>query len=154
MYERANAYYEYFAGGTLDMTRCRYEQVDAKSTRVTGQVFLPTAGRTKVKLEGSGKVGERFIGIVGIRDPYSIRNIDRVIGWARSQVEERFAGKPYQLFYNIYGKNGVMGDLEPVREIRSHELCVIVEGVAPTREMAEEVTLIGSRRSSTRGCPK
>jgi len=25
-----------------------------------------------------------------------------VIGWARSQVEERFAGKPYQLFYNIY----------------------------------------------------
>ena len=33
-----------------------------------------------------------------------------------------------------------------MREIRSHELCVIVEGVAPTREMAEEVTLIGSRQ--------
>ena len=146
MYERSNAFYEYFAGGTLDMTGCRYEQVDPKSTRATGQVFVPTVGRTKVKLEGSGKVGERFIGIVGIRDPYSIRNIDRVIGWARSQVEERFAGKPYQLFYNIYGKNGVMGDLEPVREIRSHELCVIVEGVAPTKEMAEEVTLIGSRQ--------
>ena len=73
MYERSNAYYEYFAGGTLDMTGCRYEQVDPKTTRVTGQVFVPTVGRTKVKLEGSGKVGERFIGIVGIRDPYSIQ---------------------------------------------------------------------------------
>jgi hypothetical protein len=146
MYERSNAYYEYFAGGTLDMTDCRYEQVDAKSTRVTGQVFHPTQGRIKVKLEGSGKIGERFIGIVGIRDPYTIRNIDRVIDWARSQVEERFSGKPYQLHYTIYGKNGVMGDLEPVREIRSHELGVVVEGIAPTREMAEEVALIGSRQ--------
>ncbi len=146
MYERANAYYEHFAGGTLDMTHCRYEQVDEKSTRVTGQVFHPTKGRIKVKLEGSGKVGERYIGIVGIRDPYTIRHIDQVIGWARSQVEERLAGKPYQLHYTIYGKNGVMGDLEPVREIRSHELGVVVEGIAPTREMAEEVALIGSRQ--------
>lgn len=146
MYERSNAYYEYFAGGTLDMTGCRYEQLDAKSTRVTGQVFHPTHGRVTVKLEGSGKIGERFIGIVGIRDPYTIRNIDRVIDWARSQVEERFSGKPYQLHYTIYGKNGVMGDLEPVREIRSHELGVVVEGIAPTREMAEEVALIGSRQ--------
>jgi hypothetical protein len=146
MYERSNAYYEHFAGGVLDMTGCRYEQVDAKSTRVTGQVFKPIEGRVKVKLEGSGKIGERFIGIVGIRDPYTIRNIDRVIGWARSQVEERFSGKPYHLHYTIYGKNGVMGDLEPVREIRSHELGVVVEGIAPTREMAEEVALIGSRQ--------
>jgi hypothetical protein len=146
MYERSNPFYEYFAGGTLDMTNCKYEQYDEKTTRITGQVFIPTQGKIKVKLEGSGKIGERYIGIVGIRDPYSIKNIDQVIGWARSQVEEKFAGKKYQLFYNIYGKNGVMGDLEPVREIKSHELCIVVEGVAPTKEMAEEVTLIGSRQ--------
>jgi len=146
MYERSNAFYEHFAGGTLDMTGCRYEQVDEKSTRVTGQRFLASADGIRVKLEGSGRVGERFIGIVGIRDPYSIRHIDQVIGWARSQVEERFAGRPYELYYHVYGRNGVMGELEPVREIRSHELCIVVEGVAPTAEMAEEVTLIGSRQ--------
>jgi len=146
MYERSNPFYEYFAGGTLDMTNCKYEQYDEKTARITGQVFIPTQGKIKVKLEGSGKIGERYLGIVGIRDPYSIRNIDKVIEWARSQVEERFSGKEYQLFYNIYGKNGVMGDLEPVKEIKSHELCVIVEGVAPTKGMAEEVTLIGSRQ--------
>ena len=146
MYERSNAYFESFAGGTLDMTHCRYEQYDEKTTRITGQVFVPIKGKIKVKLEGSGKIGERFIGIVGIRDPYTIRNIDKVIEWARSQVEERFAGKTYQLFYHIYGKNGVMGDLEPVKEIRSHELCIVTEGVASTKEIAEEVTLIGSRQ--------
>jgi hypothetical protein len=39
-----------------------------------------------------------------------------------------------------------MGNLEPIREIRSHELCIIVEGIAPSKEMAEEVTMIGTRQ--------
>ncbi|MDI7259610.1 MAG: acyclic terpene utilization AtuA family protein [Thermodesulfobacteriota bacterium] len=146
MYERSNPFYEYFAGGMLDMTHCNYEQVDEKTTRITGQKFIHSQGKIKVKLEGSGKVGERYIGIVGIRDPYTILNIDKVIQWAQSQVEERFSNKGYQLYYKIYGKNAIMGEMEPVKEIKSHELCIIVEGVAPTKEMAEEVTLIGSRQ--------
>ena len=146
MYERSNAFYEYFAGGMLDMTNCRYEQFDEKTTRTTGQIFVPIQGRIKVKLEGARKLGERFIGIAGIRDPYTIKNIDKVVDWARSQVKERFAGKDYQLYYHIYGKNGVMGALEPIKEIKSHELCIVVEGVAPTKEVAEEVALIGCRQ--------
>ena len=39
-----------------------------------------------------------------------------------------------------------MGELEPLRNRLSHELCVVVQGVAPTREMAEEVTMTGSRQ--------
>ncbi len=146
MYERSNPFFEYVAGGMLDMTDCVYEQYDEKTTRITGPKFVPVQGRIKLKLEGSGKVGERFIGIAGVRDPYTISNIDQVIKWARSQVEERFAGKKYQLYYKIFGKNGVMGDLEPVKEIRSHELCIVVEGIAPTKEMAEEITMIGTRQ--------
>ena len=146
MYERDNPFYEYVAGGMLDMTECVYEQYDEKTTKITGPRFLPVTGKIKVKLEGSGKDGERFIGIAGIRDPYSIANIDKVIAWARAQVEERFGARGYQLFYRVYGQNGVMGELEPIREIRSHELCIIVEGVAPSKEMAEEVTMIGTRQ--------
>src|SRR5207302_4402875 len=41
MYERSNPYFEYVAGGTLDMSECRYEQVDAQTTRVAGAQFLP-----------------------------------------------------------------------------------------------------------------
>lgn len=146
MYERSNPYYEYFAGGHLDMRECVYQQYDEKTTRITGMKFVPIQGKIKVKLEGSGKVGERYIGIVGVRDPYTIRNIDKVIEWAKSQAEERIPGKEYKLYYRIYGKNGVMGDLEPIKEIRSHELGIVVEGVAPTKEVAQEVTLIGARQ--------
>lgn len=146
MYERTNPFYEYVAGGMLDMTNCKYEQYDEKTCRITGQKFMPIEGKVKVKLEGSGKLGERFIGIAGIRDPYSIKNIDKVIEWARSQVRERFGDSGYELNYRIYGKNGVMGDLEPVKEIKSHELGIIVEGVASTVEMAQEVTMIGTRQ--------
>ena len=37
MYERSNPYYERVAGGTLDMSECRYEQVSEKTTRITGR---------------------------------------------------------------------------------------------------------------------
>ena len=146
MYERSNPYFEYVAGGMLDMTKCNYEQYDEKTCRITGAEFVPIAGKTKVKLEGSGKVGERYIGLAGIRDPYTIKHIDEVIAWSKAQVEERFAGKDYQISFRIFGKNGVMGDLEPIKETKSHELLVIVEGVAGTKEIAREVTMIGTRQ--------
>jgi hypothetical protein len=146
MYERSNPYYEHVAGGMLDMKDCVYEQYDEKTCRITGAKFVPVEGKIKVKLEGSGKVGERYLGMAGVRDPYTIKHIDEVIKWAKDQVEERFAGKEYQLSYRIFGKNGVMGDLEPVKESKSHELMIIVEGVAPTKEVAEEVAMIGMRQ--------
>src|SRR5438045_6289545 len=131
MYERSNPYFEYVAGGTLDMSQCRYEQVDARTTRVTGAQFRP-ADEFRVKLEGAGKIGERYVGLVGIRDPYTIAHVDDVIEWARTQVRERFGDTGYELHYIVYGRNGVMGDLEPNKKRPVHELCVLVQGVAPS----------------------
>lgn len=146
MYERSNPFFEYVAGGMMDMTNCVYEQYDEKTCRITNPRFYPIEGKVKVKLEGAGKVGERYIGIAGIRDPYTIKNIDKVVEWAKSQARERFGDSGYELSYRIYGKNGVMGDLEPVKEIKSHELGIVVEGIAPTKEMAQELTMIGTRQ--------
>lgn len=145
MYERSNPFYEYVAGGRLDMTDCLYKQVDEKTTRITGAVFEP-AERIRVKLEGAGKVGERYVGLAGIRDPYTIAHVDEVIAWAREQVTERFGENGYELYYNVFGRDGVMGALEPLRDRSGHELCVVVQGVAPTREMAEEVCMTGTRQ--------
>jgi hypothetical protein len=145
MYERSNPFDEFVAGGRLDMSNCRYEQYDDKTTRITGPRFIPS-DEFRVKLEGSGKVGERFIGMVGIRDPYTIAHIDQVIQWARDQVKEKFSESGYELYYHVYGKNGVMGEMEPLKDVRSHELCVVVQGIAPTKEMAEEVCMTGTRQ--------
>jgi hypothetical protein len=145
MYERANPYYEHVAGGTLDMSDCRYEQVAERTTRITGARFL-RAPEFRVKLEGAGKVGERYVGMVGIRDPYTIAHVDDVMGWARQQVRERFGDTGYELHYTVYGRDGVMGELEPLRHRPAHELCILVQGVAPTLSMAEEVCMIGTRQ--------
>jgi hypothetical protein len=145
MYERSSPYFEHVAGGTLDMSECRYEQVSEKTTRITGARFKPSA-EFRVKLEGAGKVGERYVGMVGIRDPYTIRNVDQVIEWARAKVRERFGERGYELYYTVYGRNGVMGELEPFKDRPAHELCILVQGVAPSAEMAEEVCMTGTRQ--------
>jgi len=145
MYERANPFFEHVAGGVLDMTGCRYEQVDERTTRVTGFTFRRDAVY-RIKLEGAGKVGERAVAIAGIRDPYTIRNIDAVVGWARAKVGERWGepGARYQLYYHLYGRDGVMGPWEPQRT-PGHELCVVVEAVAPRWEDAEVICALGTR---------
>ncbi|MBN6885097.1 acyclic terpene utilization AtuA family protein [Cytobacillus horneckiae] len=146
MYERANPYYEYFAGGMLDMTNCKYEQYDEKTTRITGQKYTPIKGDVKVKIEGAGRVGEKYIGIAGVRDPYTIKHIDKVITLCKEQVEAEFPNINYHLNFRIFGKDGVMGEMEPIQEIKSHELCIIVEGIAETKEIAEAITLMGTRQ--------
>ena len=145
MYERSNPYYEYFLGGHIDMSQCVYEQFDERTTRVTGPKFIP-AKELRVKLEGSGKVGERYVGMAGVRDPYTISRIDEVIAWATAAVRERFGDSGYQLTYTVYGRDGILGELEPNRNKPAHELCIVVQGVAPTKEMAEEVCMIGTRQ--------
>ena len=145
MYERANPFYEYFLGGHIDMSRCRYEQYDGRTARVTGPTYVP-ASELQVKLEGAGKIGERYVGIVGIRDPHTIVNIDRVTSWARQQVAESFAETGYELHFRIYGRNAILGDREPLKVRPGHELGVVVQGVAPTKAMAEEVCMIATRQ--------
>ena len=59
---------------------------------------------------------------------------------------ERFGDAGYELHYIVYGRDGVMGELEPLRDRPAHELCIVVQGIAPTAEMAEEVCMIGTRQ--------
>jgi acyclic terpene utilization AtuA family protein len=145
MYERADPFTEYVLGGRLDMSGCAYEQYDERTCRVTGSRFIPDH-EWRVKLEGAGKLGERYVGMVGVRDPYTIASIDGVIDWARSQARERFGESGYELHYNVYGRDGVMGALEPLRDKPAHEICVVVQGIAATRELAEEVCVTGLRQ--------
>lgn len=144
MYERSDPFVEQLPGGAIQMEGCEYEAIDDTRTRVSGSTFDRDEEYT-LKLEGAGKVGERCFMIVGIRDPYLVDNLDTVVEWSREKVAERFDEGEYELHYHIYGKNGVMGDLEPETEIRSNEVGVVVEGLAPTREMAEELTNLAGR---------
>src|SRR5262249_21341378 len=145
MYERANPYFEHVAGGTLDMSECRYEQISEKTTRITGARFKPAA-EFRVKLEGAGKVGERYVGLVATRHRTPTARAEAVSVGARQKVRNRFGDDVYEPNYIVYGRDGVMAELEPMKRRPAHELCILVQGVAPTAAMAEEVCMIGTRQ--------
>lgn len=149
LYENADPFKLVECSGTLDLTHSRHEAVSERSVKVSGSEFIP-AQRYTVKLEGAEKAGYQSILIGSIRDPFIIRQID---DWT-ARLEEKIHGRvtmvygsklkreDYLLFIRIYGKNGTMGALEPVKEIRSHELCLSFEVTAPTQEIASTIASI------------
>ena len=139
MYERENPYYEYTLGGMLDMRNCRYEQFDERTCRISGAAWVP-AKELRVKLEGAKKIGERYMGFVGIRDPHIVRHVDHAIEWVRASVAKRFGGDGYELYFHVFGKNGVLKELEPVKDAHPHEVGIVVEGLAATDELAAKIT--------------
>ncbi|HEX3032908.1 MAG TPA: acyclic terpene utilization AtuA family protein [Bacillota bacterium] len=140
LYEKTNPYYLPGPGGTLDLTGTKFHQVNDRVVKVTGSRFVP-AEKYTVKLEGVKRIGCRTVSIAGTRDPIMISKIGEIIEGVRERVRDNFreAGLDYYLDFRLYGKNGVMGELEPVREITSHELGIIIEAVAADQETANTV---------------
>ena len=93
-----------------------------------------------MKIEGAKKIGERYMGVVGLRDPHVVCNVDAAIQWCRSAVANRFGNERYEIYFHVFGRDGVLKELEPVRETKAHELGIVVEGVAATDALAEKIT--------------
>jgi hypothetical protein len=144
MYERETPFFEHTLGGLLDMRQCHYEAFDGRSTRISGARFVPDAVLS-VKLEGARKVGERYIGIAAIRDPHVIRNLDAAISWSRSAAAKTFAGIAYELHYHVFGRDGVLKEMEPLRHVTPHEVCIVVEGLAQTEALAHRLVDFATR---------
>ncbi len=138
LYEKSNPYFLPGPGGRLDLTKTVFEQLPGGKVRVSGTTFTPTDGYF-VKLEGARLIGYRTISIAGVRDPIMIGQIDEVIAGVKERVEDNFQElQDYQLHVHCYGKNGVMGALEPHPE-PGHELGLVIEAVASTQEVADTI---------------
>ncbi|RWB70022.1 MAG: acyclic terpene utilization AtuA family protein [Mesorhizobium sp.] len=148
LYEKSDPYHLPGPGGSLDLTQTCFEQLDEHRVRVSGSRFSPT-GRYAVKLEGASPKGFRTVAIAGARDPVFIAQIDTIIDAARRRVADNFAQVPesaYRLIVRVYGRDGVMGELEPQKTITSHELCLVIEAVAETQALAD--TICGFARAT------
>lgn len=148
LYEKRDPCKLHGPGGLLDLTKTRFTQLDEHRVKVTGSKFIPDKKYT-IKLEGAKLVGYRTISIAGTRDPIMILQIDKILETIKDMVKSNFTdlnNDDYQLLFKIYGKNGVMGELEPEKEIKSHELGIIIEVVANTQELAN--TICSFARSS------
>lgn len=151
LYEKSNPFELPGPGGTLHLKGTIFEQVSDRRVRVKGSTFFP-AKKYCVKLEGVSMAGYRTVAIAGCRDPVMIKGIEAVIEQVRERVDDNFSGAGFKYFldFKVYGRNGVMGALEPEKSTASHELGIIIEAVAETQELAD--TICGFARSTMMHC--
>lgn len=130
-------------GGMLDTSNCKFEQLTEKSVRVSGMEWKPADVYT-IKLEGVRRTGYKAITICATRDPILISGIDAYLKAARVIIEEKttaFGVKQdeYQLAIRSYGRDGVMGEREPLRDQTGHEMCFVAEVIAASQDVANAV---------------
>lgn len=140
LYEKTNPYILPGPGGVLDLTHTKFEQETDRIVKVTGSRFVPSDKYT-IKLEGAKKIGYRTVSIAGTRDPVMISKIDDIILGVRERVNDNFKDAKFEFYldFKVYGKNGVMGALEPEKNMASHELGIIIEAVSDTQSTANTI---------------
>jgi len=146
LYENADPFRLVECSGTVDLTDSEYEAVTERKVKVSGSRFLPAA-RYTVKLEGAELAGYQSVVIGSVRDPLIIGQIDDWLARLRVRIDDRVASiygerlprDRFTLNIRVYGRDGTMGALEPVKEIRGHELCLIFEVTAPSQELASSI---------------
>jgi hypothetical protein len=149
LYENSNPFRLVECSGTLNLSDSRYEALTHWAVKVSGSTFIP-AERYTVKLEGAELVGYQSVVIGSVRDPFIIRQIDDWISRLTERIhirvaavyQDRLSRADYVLNFRIYGKDGTMGPLEPVKQIASHELCLLIEATAATQELASSIAEI------------
>lgn len=149
LYENADPYLHRECSGTLDLSRSVFEAVDERCVRVTGSAFIPAPEYT-VKLEGATLVGYQSIMVGGIRDPFILKQLDSWLEgvWetihksANALLGDQMSQNDYHLMFHVYGRDGVMGALEPKRDVVPHEVGIVVEATAPTQELATKLAVL------------
>lgn len=143
LYEKADPYLLHGPGGCLDLRRTTFQELGNGTVKVGGSRFAPSS-RYAVKLEGVRVAGYRTICVAGCRDPRMIADIDQILAAARSEVGHILGEDDLESRLNVrvYGKNGVMGALEPRRSSRAHELGLLIEAVGNTQEHASTLCAV------------
>jgi hypothetical protein len=145
LYENADPYLHVESSGTLDLTESQFEAVPG-GVRITGSAFHEASAYT-VKLEGAELAGYQTIVVGGVRDPTIIRQLDswlegirrRIDGAAKNVFGADLKTDSYKIVFHVYGRDAVMGALEPQRNNLPHEVGIVLEATAATQAMATKL---------------
>ncbi|MDQ2874893.1 MAG: DUF1446 domain-containing protein [Actinomycetota bacterium] len=125
--------------GVLDVRDCTYTAVDERTVRVAGSRHIGAS--PTLKLEGAAVAGYRATFIGGVRDPILIAQLGTFLPAVEKRVAALFpdlASGTARLTFHVYGRNAVMGDLEPSTQV-PHEVGILGEVTAPTQEQAKAI---------------
>lgn len=146
LYENADPFLITEPDGTLDTHGSTYEALDERAVRVSGSRFIPS-GRLTIKLEGAESAGCQVIIVGGVREPYILRQLDHWLDAMRerfaARVQEIFGGRvgpdDYDIHVRVYGRDGVMGRLEPHADRMGHEVGLLFTVTAPDETAVETI---------------
>jgi hypothetical protein len=140
-YERSDPYGEENPGFRLDISNAKYEQYDDATVKVSGSRKIPRPYTLKV--EGVKVAGYRTICVSGIRDPHLMESLDwflkDTVGYVQKKHAEYEWRKDYELYFRVYGKDAVLGRVEPIKKTASHEFGLIIESLARTQPVANAI---------------
>jgi Acyclic terpene utilisation family protein AtuA len=156
LYENANPFLLTEPSGVIDTQYADYVANSERSVRVSGSRFTEAKEYT-IKLEGAQLVGYQTAVIGGIRDPRIIRSLDSLLPKAKDYFDARIAdlfpgqlsSDDYDISYRIYGRDAVMGLLEPLRDSQTaYEVGVLITITAPSQELANKIATLVSHVSA------
>ena len=149
LYENPSAFRLVEPSGVLDTGKATYEAINSRAVRVEGSNFIP-ASKYSIKLEGARLAGYHSIIVGGVRDPIILKQLDSWLDGMEQRVRKRFASvygpeieDRYRLVFRVYGKNGVMGEMEP-EETTGHEVGVVIEFVADDEELVRTLAAMAA----------
>jgi hypothetical protein len=141
LYEQSDPNTVYEPEGILHLEDASYEAVDDHRARVRGARWESVSHHPTIKIEGAARVGERAVVIAASSDPHFIASLDTILpeveGIVRGLVPESEQQR-YKLYYHVYGINGVLAWPDPP-SVAPREVCVLIECIADTAELAKNV---------------
>jgi hypothetical protein len=149
LYENSDPYLHRESSGTLDLSKSTFEAEGDAGVRIKGSVLIPSENYT-VKLEGAELVGYQSVIVGGIRDTFQIKDLDNWIAGVRARIEaavakvfgDRLSKDQYHLTFHTYGRDAVMGKLEPNPSDAPKEVGLVLEATAPTQEIATKIAIL------------
>jgi hypothetical protein len=146
LYENADPFLITEPSGTIDTTDASYAALDDRTVRVRGSAFRH-AERTTIKLEGAELAGYQSVIVAGVREPFILRQLDTWLAAMQQRfadrVQEVFRGRvapaDYAIRVRVYGRDGVMGKLEPRAAELGHEACLLITVTAAEQKIAKAI---------------
>ncbi|MGA8417605.1 MAG: acyclic terpene utilization AtuA family protein [Candidatus Dormiibacterota bacterium] len=143
LYENADPFNLIEPSGVLDTLQTRYDAISDRAVRISGSRFHEAAEYT-VKLEGARKVGYSTVIPGAIRDPLIINQLDAWLATLDAAITARLRQTltptdTYTIATRVYGRNGVMGELEPVPRVEGHEVMLLWDVISGSQELSHSI---------------
>ena len=143
LYENSDPFRLIEPGGILDVRAARYEQIDARTVRVTGSRWEPMP--YTMKLEGAAGGPYQTIMLIGIEDPDVLSQLDvfhdRLLAALHKRVEQTLGDEAgaYDISLRIYGWNAVSGRPVPQGAAPPREVGVLFVATAESQALATRI---------------